>query len=120
METGPLTRSAYFSDLNRRTDAVMRAMAAGHRMDNCPDCGGPRVFSKIRPEARCFRCAKPFELTHVVTKKSSFRKCELCRKPNMAGRSMNSTLCAKCAGMSANERAKRRRWAEEKAAAKHE
>ncbi len=109
-----MTRAAYFSDINRRLEAVARAQAQGHRIDQCPKCGGTRVYSKSRPEARCFSCCERFELTHVTTKRSSFRKCELCRKPKMSGRSVNATLCATCAGLSSHERAKRKRWQAEK------
>lgn len=115
--SGPLTHAAYFSDLQRSLSALDRAKKARHRVDACPECGGPRVYSRISPKARCFRCATGFDLSHTTTLKPSIRRCKLCRKQNMAGRPIKNDYCAECWGLSPRERSKRLRWAAERKAA---
>jgi hypothetical protein len=114
IDFGPLSRKGYFQQPMRAQLTFERAVKEKHRVDQCPSCGGPRVYSKIHPEARCFRCAERFELSHATTLKPSFRRCSLCRKQNMAGRSLTATLCVECLRLSSHERAKRRRWALDK------
>jgi hypothetical protein len=47
-------------DLDPRVvDLVSKALAQGHVVEKCSDCGGPAVCSKTRPDTwKCFRCGR--------------------------------------------------------------
>ena len=94
--------------------AVGAAVKQGYRIEPCPVCGGPEIFSKIQPKSRCFRCGALREHMAVKQHKTSWRRCALCNKPAMAGISLDRRYCAKCQSLSDHERAKRRRWKAER------
>jgi hypothetical protein len=58
---------------------VAVALDQRFRIDACPSCGGPRVYSKTKPLARCFACGDRTEL-NVVAQPSRKVKCDQCRK----------------------------------------
>lgn len=58
---------------------IARAMDERFTIDACPSCGGPRIYSKISPKAKCFGCGL---LTETRTIRPAARKvrCDTCRK----------------------------------------
>ena len=113
------------------------AIKQGHSIRRCRHCGGPEALSKRRQASLCFRCGHretdyvPFAVDNpelqlkamngrltvadVINEpiarraRATVRRCGLCEKPRMAGRSMRATLCADCAKLTGHARAKQRR-----------
>ena len=94
----------------RVTLAVGRALRERFRIEACGRCGGPNVFSKLQPIARCFRCGERYALIGVAPHNVSWRRCALCEKQNMAGRAVRQLYCSKCAGLTRTARTTRLRW----------
>lgn len=97
--------------------AIAVAVKEHYRIDLCAACGGPEVFSKKTPQSRCFRCGMPREYMAVKQHKTSWRRCALCDKQNMAGIPLNRNYCRDCQALSDHERQKRLRWKAEREAA---
>lgn len=66
--------------LDSRTGAIVAQAAAQHfTIKCCERCGGPEIFSKLRPLARCFRCGTQRQLEKVAPM-AKRRQCRSCRK----------------------------------------
>src|SRR5205814_7682695 len=94
----------------RAITAVGVALKQGFRIEACDHCGGPKMFSKIQPVARCLRCGTRYPQPAVREHKTSWRRCALCHEPDMAGVPLNRSYCRACSRLSRTERAKRLRW----------
>ena len=109
-----MTDSIVSWPLDHRTgDRVGQAMKEHFRIEPCGQCGGPEVFSKIKPISRCFRCGASREHMAVKQHKISFRRCACCHEQKMAGVPINKSYCKRCEAMGSRQRAKQiRRRAE--------
>lgn len=96
--------------------AVDAAVKQRFRIGFCPECGGPDVFSKTTPTSKCFRCGTRHEHLGVKQHKTSWRRCGLCEKQNMAGIALTQRYCHDCQSLTRHERTKRLRWKAERAA----
>ena len=104
----------HFPMTMRSIMATEQAMKQGYRIEPCAKCGGPFVYAKTTPAARCLRCGHRSELKSIKAHKTSFRRCAVCDKQNMIGVSVNSKYCRTCEALPPRQRAKLLRWKAER------
>jgi hypothetical protein len=82
-------------------------MVEGFTIKACLECGGPEIFSKVRPLAKCVRCGVRRDLPMIRPVPRRWR-CERCRTLFRAV--LGVKYCGKCRdGDGARERRQRRR-----------
>jgi hypothetical protein len=92
---------------NPRTMAVVaQAMAERFTIDLCP-CGGPRIYSKVTPFAKCFGCGVKTELKTVKVQDRRVR-CDTCKKFFYAKLLFKN--CPKCGDKKAKQAKIKAKW----------
>ena len=82
-------------------DLVALALKQRHRIDQCPSCKGPRIWSLTKPEARCFRCNR-YE-KGVKVKRSHRLRCDECHRA-FDCQGLKKRYCPKCEQIPAFQR----------------
>ena len=63
----------------RIEDIVAKALEQRFTVDSCPECNGPRIYSKIRPEAKCMACGARTVMAAIKQTERRVR-CDTCKK----------------------------------------
>ena len=77
----------------RVCDRLARAQRQRYKIGVCPSCGGPEVFAKTKPAARCLRCGQ-FRVLAAIAPVAKAHRCLTCRR--LFYSVTNYRQCEKC------------------------
>ena len=77
----------------RVCDLIERAQREHYRIGTCPACGGPEIFAKTKPAAKCLQCGRYREL-EAIAPHTKRHRCLACRKIFYSV--VNWQKCEKC------------------------
>jgi hypothetical protein len=77
----------------RVCDRLARAQHEHYKIGVCAGCGGPEVFAKTKPAARCLRCGR-YRVLAAIAPYAKAHRCLGCRR--LFYSVMNYQKCEKC------------------------